>query len=96
MHPSLSINSAAQDQVFGSSIDSQDPVQESTYKKAKIAYLEGKTPQEINGDTLASMKAILLKSIAETSVVLIQNARERLKRQYKLAREEMERIQQKG
>jgi hypothetical protein len=42
------------------------------------------------------MKAILLKSIAETSVVLIQNARERLKRQYKLAREEMERIQQKG
>lgn len=89
MQPSLTIQSAIEEP----SIDiSHDP----SYKKAKAAFMEGPLPDVAGAETLSSMKAILIKAIKETSLVLIQNSRERLKRQYKLAREEMERIQEKG
>ena len=92
MEPSLSIQSAFEDtpQV------PLTPSERELYQKAKIAYEEGKTPEDVRNETLLSMKAVLIKAIKETSLVLIQNCRDRLKKQYKLAQEEMEKIQQKG
>lgn len=89
MQPSFTIQSAVEEPSLNLDHDL-------SYKKAKEAFMQGTVPEFTGEETLASMKAILLKAIKETSLVLIQNSRERLKRQYKLAREEMERIQEKG
>lgn len=47
------------------------------------------------GDALASMRATLLKTISNVCIHMIEHHREQLKRQYKIAAEEMEAIQRK-
>ncbi|MBS0627386.1 MAG: hypothetical protein JSS09_04170 [Verrucomicrobia bacterium] len=46
-------------------------------------------------DALASMRATLLKTISNVCIHMIEHHREMLKRQYKIAAEEMESIQRK-
>jgi|GEM_PF-5910866 len=60
------------------------------------APVKGKSPNEQRAEVLAIMKAALLQSISQTCVSLIEHSRERLKRQYEMAQEEMEAIQKKN
>jgi hypothetical protein len=69
--------------------------EEDTLGRAK-ASAAGKTPQEARGEMLAIMKSALLQAISQTCVSLIEHSRERLKRQYEIAREEMEAIHKKN
>ncbi len=55
-----------------------------------------KTPQEVRAEVLASMHATLLKTISNVCVNMINTHRERLKKQYKMAEEEMQAIQGKN
>ncbi|MES2198663.1 MAG: hypothetical protein V4489_00640 [Chlamydiota bacterium] len=68
-------------------------VEDTRSKKRAAKTSLDKTPQEARAEVLASMHATLLKNISNTCVNMINTHRERLKRQYKMQREEMEAIQ---
>lgn len=70
---------------------------EDTQSKKRAANTSlDKTPQEARAEVLASMHATLLKTISNTCINMINTHRERLKKQYKIAEEEMEAIQRKN
>lgn len=54
-----------------------------------------KTPQEVKEEVLASMTQTLLKTIASTSIALINSHMEILKKQYEAFEEEMKAIERK-
>ncbi len=71
------------------------PEDDSSLKKKSTQSVQGKTVTEIREEALASMHATLLKTISETCINMIEHHRAMLKKQYKLAKEEMEAIQRK-
>lgn len=67
----------------------------SSKKKAAGSVID-KTTFEIREEAIASMKATLLKTISMVCIHMIEHHREILKKQYKIAAEEMEAIQRKN